>query len=136
MSIDWFVEKKWIGVVTWITIYYLRKHHKVTIVMNIKKVVRQAKQANPNELGKLGNQKAISLLREVFRQIHAEIAEKNAGVVKVGGLGVFRIKEVEVEKEGNKKLVKRVRFVPRAGREKSSEQDSDEPDSDDQDSND
>lgn len=89
--------------------------------MNIKKIVRQAKQENPDELGKLGNQRAINLLQAVFRQIHTEIAGQDSGTIKIGGLGTFRVKQVEIEKEGNKKTVKRVRFIPRAGRAKSSE---------------
>jgi hypothetical protein len=74
-----------------------------------RQLIISAKQSD-GSLGVLANDDARRLLLGVFRHIRGEIEGKEAGIVKVSGLGQFRIKEAEVRKEGNKAPGKRVVF--------------------------
>jgi len=80
--------------------------------MIIKELVQQVKGRVPAQLGKIPDAKAASLLREAFALIRDELAKTDQGMVKVGGLGNFRIRLVEVENDGKTETVKRITFVP------------------------
>jgi hypothetical protein len=77
--------------------------------MSLKDLVAGAKKSAP-ALENMPDARAVALLREVFRGIGAQIEGTSDGVVKVPGLGNFRVKMVEKEKDGQKTQVKRVIF--------------------------
>jgi nucleoid DNA-binding protein len=85
--------------------------------MNTKELVEAAKIAAPDELKGLQNKSAGVLIAEVFKQISNELEKTNEGVVRVHGLGQFRVKQVSREKEGQKVEKKMISF--RAGTSKS-----------------
>jgi len=83
----------------------------------LKELVERVKGSS-KQFADLPDGKAIALLREVFRQIGDEVARTNDGVVKVSGLGSFRIKQVEREKDGKKEMVKKITFRAATVKEK------------------
>ena len=78
--------------------------------MEITELVQIAKRASPDVLGKVPDAAAAALLREVFAQIGQQIQATDEGEVKVAGLGQFRVRQVERDKGGEKKTVKRTIF--------------------------
>jgi hypothetical protein len=80
-------------------------------VLTVQELVRQAKAAVP-DLNKMKDDRAIALTREAFKAISLRIASTDTGVVSVGGLGSFRIRNVEKENDGKETVVKRVVFNP------------------------
>jgi nucleoid DNA-binding protein len=51
------------------------------------------------------------VLRTAFKHMQSEIVQTPAGIVNFAGLGQFRIREVEVDKDGSKSSVRRTMFV-------------------------
>jgi len=82
------------------------------VLMNIKQLVEQAKANAPLQLGLMADAKAANLLREAFAVILAEIDKAGDEPVKIAGLGSFRVRQVEVEKDGLKQPARRVFFKP------------------------
>lgn len=80
--------------------------------MNIKEIVKSAKEHAPKRLGNMPDIRAAALLHEAFSVILWQLEETAEGPVKVAGLGTFRIRQVEIEKDGQKQVVKRVIFKP------------------------
>ena len=78
--------------------------------MNANEVVELIKKEKPNLLGKMSEKKAAALVRNAFLQIGKHIDAAGEGVIKVPGLGNFRVKQVERERNGQKVNVKRVAF--------------------------
>lgn len=78
--------------------------------MNAKEVVELIKTEKPTLLGKMSEKKAAALIRNAFIQIGKRIDSMDAGEVKVRGLGNFRIKQVERNKDGKNTVVRRVIF--------------------------
>jgi nucleoid DNA-binding protein len=64
--------------------------------VKIKELVQSVKDSTPALAG-IPDGKAVALLRAAFQQISAEIESTAEGVVKVGGLGQFRVRQVERE---------------------------------------
>lgn len=77
--------------------------------MRIDELVRSAKQSAP-DLATLAEKDAQHLVREVFGHIRRQIEATRDGKIEIGGLGLFRIKQGEREKDGRKIPVKRVVF--------------------------
>lgn len=80
--------------------------------MKIDEVVQEVKSVSSKQLASLPDVKLKSFLRKAFGQILQELETTNEGLVKVSGLGSFRIKQVEVEKDNAKTLQKRIVFHP------------------------
>ena len=80
--------------------------------MNIKEIVQQVKGKAPEQYSKLPEAPAVGLLREAFAVVLGELESTDNGVVKIAGLGAFRIRLVDVEAGGKPKVVKRVMFIP------------------------
>lgn len=64
----------------------------------------------PKLLENIAEDQAAKLIREAFMLISKEIEAVEEGVVKVPGLGAFRIRQVEQEKEGRKVKLRKVIF--------------------------
>lgn len=78
--------------------------------MKANEIVEQLKQSHPKLFAKLPEGNATKLVNAVLRHTAQQINDANEGTVKVAGLGVFRIKQREQEKDGEKRVVKRVSF--------------------------
>lgn len=78
--------------------------------MNVKDLVTQIKAAEPEALAKVPAGKAMVVLREALRLIKEEVAKTEEGVVSVPLLGQFRVRQVEVVKEGQAAKARRVLF--------------------------
>jgi hypothetical protein len=74
-------------------------------------IIEQIKQTNPAALKGVDDKAAARLLRLVFADIAEQIKTSEDGVVAVTGLGRFRVKTVEVEKDGVKTARKRIVFT-------------------------
>ena len=73
-------------------------------------IVELVKQSNPKLLGKMPEAKAAKLIAAALKQISKQLEATDEGQLKVGPLGVFGIRKVEREKEGQKKSVKKIVF--------------------------
>jgi hypothetical protein len=78
--------------------------------VNPDQLIQLAKQSD-TELDMMADDDARRLLLSAFRYIRGEIEREEAGVVKVPGLGQFRITKPGRRKENNKTPTKRVSFV-------------------------
>jgi len=81
--------------------------------MKLIDIVKHIKNEKPDLLGKLPEKKAVTLLRESFVHL-AKLLDEQDEVIKVPGLGSFRTRSVEKEKEGKKTTSKRIIFRPAA----------------------
>ena len=86
------------------------KTHQPQDNINLKKLVQLAKQAAPGQLGAIPDNKAVALLREVFKQLNRQIETSSQESVKIAELGQFKIRRIE--QEGKKVAVKRIIFNP------------------------
>jgi len=82
------------------------------IEMEIEKLITSIKEGMSDKDFTVPDKTLIALLRKVFGHIRNEIENTPDGVVKVTGLGSFRIRQVEVEKGEKKEVVKRVVYQP------------------------
>lgn len=80
--------------------------------MNIKEIVQLAKEKAPEQLSKMPDTRAVRLLREAFAIVLDEVENKEEGAVKIGGLGTFRIRLVDIEMDGQPATARRVIFKP------------------------
>ena len=78
--------------------------------MKAIEIVESIKQSNPKLLGKMPEKRAATLVQSVLAELGKQLDAVDNGVVKVQGLGNFRIKQVEREKDGQKVTLKRVSF--------------------------
>lgn len=62
----------------------------------------------PQLLGKMPDKKAAGLIRAALALISRRIDALEEGLLQVAGLGVFRVRRVEREKDGQKVLVRQV----------------------------
>jgi len=87
--------------------------------MKLGDIVKHIKNEKPELLGKLPEKRAVALLRESFAHL-AKLLDEQEEVVKVPGLGSFRTRLVEKEKEGQKTTSKRIIFRPAASAQRGS----------------
>ncbi|MDO9106918.1 MAG: HU family DNA-binding protein [Methylovulum sp.] len=78
--------------------------------MKAIEIVEIIKQSNANLLGKLTDKEAAKILSLAFAELGKQLGSTTEGPIKIPGLGVFKIKQVEREKEGQKVTVKRIGF--------------------------
>ena len=79
-------------------------------------IVQLINSSNPELFSGIPEKKASKIVKEVLVQLGKQIEGTENGRVAVPGLGNFRVRQVEVEKEGEKSLKRRVSFkVPSAG---------------------
>lgn len=82
--------------------------------MDIKQLVEQAKANAHLQLGLTSDARAITLLREAFAVILNEPENTGPGYepLKVVGLGSFRVREIEIEQDGQTQHQRRILFRP------------------------
>ena len=74
-------------------------------------LVEHIKENKPNLLDKIPEKMAVALIRAALAELGRHIAEMVDGRVKVQGMGNFRSRMVEREKDGKKVSVKRIAFL-------------------------
>ncbi|HSI58885.1 MAG TPA: hypothetical protein VLA16_15105 [Ideonella sp.] len=84
--------------------------------MKIKELAEKAKAAYPGSLGSLPDAKINLLARTIFGLIKDELESTAEGSVKIAFLGQFKVRNVEIEKEGEKVQHRRIQFLPAAAR--------------------
>jgi hypothetical protein len=76
-----------------------------------KDIIEHLKSANP-KLSIINDRQSVTLIRESLNLINEAVQNTNDDVVRVAGLGNFRSKTIEREKEGVMTTVKRIVFRP------------------------
>jgi hypothetical protein len=74
-------------------------------------IVERIKAEKPELLGKVPDKKAAQIIRAALLVLGKQVASMEDGVAKVPGLGNFRVKMVEREKDGQKVKVRKVGFA-------------------------
>ena len=87
-------------------------------------IVELIKQQNPDALGNIPDKKAAAVIRKAFQELARTVRETEEGEVRLPGFGVFRIRQVEREKDGEKEMVKRVVFRPASEKKPTPEEES------------
>lgn len=82
------------------------------VEMNVNELVGKVREAAPDSLEDVPDAKAVGLLRAAFEQIAVELESIDEGRVVIGSLGQFYVKQVERNREGAAKLIKRIVFRP------------------------
>lgn len=80
--------------------------------MNASEIIKLIKEENPEILGNLSEKRLIAIIRQVFIQIAKKLEDHEEGPVRVPGLGDFKIRMIEIEKDGKKESVRRIVFRP------------------------
>lgn len=78
--------------------------------MKSNEIVELIKQSNPKVLGKLPDAKAAKIVAATLREISKQISTAEEGTVKIAGLGAFKVRQVEKEKDGQKVAVRKINF--------------------------
>ena len=81
--------------------------------MKLDASVRSARAADSNAFGKIGDNRAVKIVRAAFQAVNSELETVEEGELVISGLGRFVIKSVEREKEGAKSKTRRVTFRQR-----------------------
>ena len=80
--------------------------------MKILELVKASKSKQPEAFSKINDREAAKMAKAIFEQISRQIDEAGDGPLRVPGLGVFKIKSVERQKEGNLVMTRRVLLRP------------------------
>ena len=80
--------------------------------MKIKDLSDQIYAAYPNELGKVPQQKIRLIVREALERIQAAVDATQDGALAVDGLGRFKVRQAEMDKNGETSSQRRVAFLP------------------------
>lgn len=78
--------------------------------MKALEIVELIKQSNPKLLGKTPDARAAKIITAALSQIGQQLNATTEGPLKIPSLGVFAIKQVEREKDGQTVTVKKVSF--------------------------
>lgn len=74
-------------------------------------IVAKIKAENPKAFGKVADKTAARFIKLALAEVGKQVAAADEGVVRVPGLGSFRIKQVEKEKAGTKVKTRKVMFT-------------------------
>lgn len=86
-------------------------------ILNAKSLAASVKASGGPGLKSVPEAKVAKILALAFAEIGKEMNSVEQGVLSVKGLGIFRVRSREIEKEGTKTAVRRVGFAvsrPRA----------------------
>jgi hypothetical protein len=79
-------------------------------IVKIDELLQSAMKDRPKLFAKVPEQKVAGIVRAALIQLGQKLDSMTDGVVKVPGFGIFRIQQVEREKEGKKVTVRKVAF--------------------------
>lgn len=82
-------------------------------------IVALIKNENPKLMSNIQGKQAALFVREAWQLISKQIEAVDEGLVKVPGLGSFRVRQVEQDKDGTKTKVKKIIFKAATGKSKS-----------------
>ncbi|NWG38598.1 MAG: HU family DNA-binding protein [Hydrogenophilaceae bacterium] len=85
-------------------------------------IVALIKNENPKLMSNIQGKQAAQFVREAWQLISKQIEAVDEGLVKVPGLGSFRVRQVEQEKDGTKTKVRKIIFKASSGKARSSKQ--------------
>ena len=77
-------------------------------------IVESIKASNPNALGKMKDNVAAKVIQLAMAELAKQLNETEEGVVRVGGLGNFKVTKVTREQDGKPVAVKRIVLRPKA----------------------
>ena len=86
--------------------------------MKILELAQKIKDSNEEKLGKINEKRIAFIIRESLAQIKKEIEKNENESIRILGLGNFKTKIIEQDKDGNKILKKRIIFNPAKERSK------------------
>ena len=75
-------------------------------------LVEILRQEEPELLGRIPDNRVARIIHSALIRLALEIDATDEGVVKVPGLGNFRIRQIEWEEAGHTEKIKRVIFKP------------------------
>ena len=78
--------------------------------MNLDEIVSRARAAQPKQFANIPDARAKAILRSALAEIGKAVQAGGQEPVRVAGLGVFRTKVVEQEKDGKRTTVTRTIF--------------------------
>jgi hypothetical protein len=78
--------------------------------MKPKEIVELVKKEDPKLFADMPDKKIAQIVRAAFGQVGKQLDATTEGAMKVPGLGNFRVRQGEREKDGQKVPVKRVTF--------------------------
>lgn len=78
--------------------------------MKTTEIVALVKQANPKLLGKTADAKAAKIIASAFAEVSKQLNDAPDGKVIVPSLGIFKVKQVERQKDGQTVKGKKVSF--------------------------
>jgi nucleoid DNA-binding protein len=78
--------------------------------MNIPDLIAEIRKADPQALEGIPQEQAEALVKSVFRRMNDALADPNGDVVRFGGLGQFKIRQVEKDTPGGKESRVRILF--------------------------
>jgi hypothetical protein len=80
--------------------------------MKAIEIVELIRQETPNVLGNMPDERAARIISAALRQISGQLHQTTEGNVKTPGLGIFNIRHVEREEDGQTVMVKKIAFRP------------------------
>lgn len=85
------------------------------MTIKVSEVAKHILNGNDEKFKALGGRNVSKVVRSSFQKVLTELDSVDEGKVRFAGLGVFIIKQVEVEQEdGTKTKKKSIRFRPAA----------------------
>ena len=78
--------------------------------MNANQIVEKIRAESPALLNKIDDKVAARVVRATLTEIGKQLAQVDDGALSLPGFGRFKVKQVEKEKEGEKKVAKRISF--------------------------
>ncbi|KJV05311.1 hypothetical protein [Methylocucumis oryzae] len=78
--------------------------------MKASEIIELIKQSKPKLLGDITDEKAAKIVSAAFSQLNKQLTEATDGKVVVPSLGIFKVKQVERQKDGQAVKSKKVSF--------------------------
>lgn len=97
------------------------KPKKAVKIVKLADLINTAKSENAAAFGKINEKRAAAIVRAVLAQASQEIKNTEEGSIALLGLGRFTVKQIQVGKEGQKVVKRRVTFQAAAAKQKKAE---------------
>jgi len=78
--------------------------------MKASEIIELIKQSKPKLLGDITDEKAAKIVSAAFSQLNKQLTEAPDGKVVIPSLGIFKVKQVERQKDGQTVKGKKVSF--------------------------
>jgi len=74
-------------------------------------IVELIKQANPKLLDKMPDEKVAKIISATLREVGKHVSAAENGALKITGLGTFKIRQVERQKNDEMVNIKKIAFT-------------------------